>query len=200
MKLSYIILLSIAAIAYFYIQLWDDRLVTPQYLVLLFICTLYGRYKKDTNMTHIAGYIFVASSTTFIIFERGLINHVTPEENPLLQGIVIYGTQMAFSLITVCVLIFRVQLSRLISKSPQIQLTNFDGIFHWLFIYCSLIYLLAMLEHIAWTYFNMKSWTLIYDNFEGLIYISWALCCGGLLTMMICSPELKSNSQKRETS
>ncbi|MEC4088737.1 hypothetical protein [Pseudoalteromonas rubra] len=51
----------------------------------------------------------------------------------------------------------------------------------------SLVNLLGLLENIAWSYFEMKSWTLIYDNFEGLIYIGYALCCGALLTMMILS-------------
>ncbi|MCO7189025.1 MULTISPECIES: hypothetical protein [unclassified Pseudoalteromonas] len=187
MKLSNLILLSIACLAFFYIHLWDDRLVTPQYLIFLFVCACYGKYKKDSNITHISGYIFIVTGVSFVVFENGMINYVTPSESPLLQGTIIYGTQLILSLATVFVLIFRVQLSKLISKSPQIELTNFDGIFHWIYIYMSLVYFLGMIENIAWSYFELKSWTLIYDNFEGLIYIAWALCCGALLTMMILS-------------
>ena len=66
-------------------------------------------------------------------------------------------------------------------------MTHFDGVFHWIFIYTSSVYLLALLENIAWSYFEMKSWTFIYDNFEGFVYIAWAVSCGTLLTMMICS-------------
>ncbi|MCG7534278.1 hypothetical protein [Pseudoalteromonas sp. OOF1S-7] len=187
MKLSNLILLSIASLALFYIQLWDDRLVTPQYLIFLLVCACYGKFKKDINITHIAGFMFVATGISYVLFENGIINYVTPSGNPLLQGTIIYGTQLLLSLSTVFVLIFRVQISKLISKSSKVELTNFDGVFHWIYMYMSLLYILGMLENIAWSYFDMKSWTLIYDNFEGLIYIAWALCCGALLTMMILS-------------
>ncbi|TMO54276.1 hypothetical protein [Pseudoalteromonas aurantia] len=191
MKLSNLILLSIATMAFFYIQLWNVRDVTPLYLTLLFACVAYGIYTKNINMTHIAGFILVLTALSPIIFETGLINALTPEENTLIQSSLIYGIQLLLSLLTVLMLIFRVQLSRLISQSDKIELTHFDGIFHWIYLYTSLVYLLALLEDLAFILFEMKSWTLIYDNFEGLIYIGWALCCGALLTMMIC--EIKSN-------
>lgn len=195
MKLSNLILLSIASIAFFYIQLWDVHLVTPLYLSLLGMCVVYGAYTKNVNMTHIAGFIFVLTALSPAAFETGLINYVTPEENKLLQGTFIYGVQLLLSLVTFFVLVFRIQLSRLLSKSNRIELTHFDGIFHWLYLYTSIIYLLGLLENIAWSYFELKSWTLIYDNFEGLIYIAWALCCGTLLTMMIC--EAKANNSDK---
>ncbi|BBN80503.1 hypothetical protein PA25_04880 [Pseudoalteromonas sp. A25] len=187
MKLSNLILFTIASIAFFYIQLWDDRIVTPLYLFLLGFSTIYGVYTKNINMAHIAGFIFILTGISHIIFETGLINEATPEENKLLQGTLIYGTQLLISLLIAIVLIFRVQTSRALSKSKNIELTHFDGVFHWIFIYMAAVNLLALLENIAWSYFELKSWTLIYDNFEGLIYIAWALCCGALLTMMICS-------------
>ncbi|WP_105167427.1 hypothetical protein [Pseudoalteromonas sp. T1lg23B] len=187
MKLSNLILLSIISIAFFYIQLWDHRIVIPLYLTLLGANVIYATALKNTNMAHISGFIFLIYSINYMVFKVGLINYVTPEDNKLLQGTLIYGTHFIFSLILVLVLIFRVQLSRLISKSESIELTHFDGIFHWIYIYTSIVYLLALVENIAWSYFDLKSWTLIYDNFEGLIYIAWALCCGALLTMMICS-------------
>ncbi|ALU45308.1 hypothetical protein [Pseudoalteromonas rubra] len=187
MKLSNLILISIAAMAIFYIQLWNPTIVTPLYLILLGAGIVYGHYKKDINMTHISSFIFILTALSPVIFETGLIDYMTPAENKLLQGTMIYGIQLLISLAIVIVLIFRVQLSRKLSNSPNIQLTHFDGVFHWLYMYTSFIYLLALLENIAWSYFEMKSWTFIYDNFEGLIYIAWALCCGALLTMMILS-------------
>ncbi|AZZ95673.1 hypothetical protein [Pseudoalteromonas sp. R3] len=187
MKLSNLILLIIFSMAFFYIQLWDDQLVTPIYLLLLTIGTIYGVYVKNTNLTHIAGFILLITLANRLFFETSLVSYIAPEENKLLQGTIVYGTQLLFSLAIVLVLIFRVQLSRKLSNSPNIQLTHFDGVFHWLYMYTSLIYLLGLLENIAWSYFELKSWTLIYDNFEGLIYIAWALCCGALLTMMILS-------------
>ncbi|ALU44193.1 hypothetical protein [Pseudoalteromonas rubra] len=196
MKLSNLVLLSIASMAFFYIQLWDESLVTPLYLSLLLLCSLYGVYLKDINMVHISGFIFILNGTTYAIFKVGLINYVTPSDNKLLQGTLIYGFQLLSGIITVLVLIFRVQISRLLSNSKNIELTLFDGLFHWLYMYTSIIYLLGLIENVAWSYFNMKSWTIIYDNFEGLIYISWALCCGALITMMICSTK---DAQFRES-
>ncbi|CAH9055926.1 hypothetical protein PSECIP111854_01683 [Pseudoalteromonas sp. CIP111854] len=184
-------LLDIVTLAFILSQLWSDIIVTPLYLSLLGICAAYGVYRKDINMTHIPGFIFVLTAINFAIFEVGLINYVAPESNKLLQSALIYGSQLLFSLAIVLVLIFRVQLSRLLSSSNNIELTHFDGIFHWIYIYTSLIYFLALVEDMTYIFFDMKSWTLIYDNFEGLIYISWALCCGALLTMMIV--EAKSN-------
>ncbi|MBE0366463.1 hypothetical protein [Pseudoalteromonas aurantia] len=198
MKLSNLILLSIASIGFFYIQLWEQQLVTPIYLSLLGVGAVYGLYVKDINMTHITGFILVITLINRAIFETSLINYMTPEEDPVLQGLFIYGTQFLFSFIVALVLIFRVQLSRLLSKSKSIALTHFDGIFHWLYIYTSVIYLLALLENIAWSYFNMKSWTLIYDNFEGLIYVAWALSCGAIITMMITSTKSNHHDEKEE--
>jgi len=187
MKPSHLILFSIASIAVFYIQLWDDRIVTPLHLSLLAICTAYAIYIKNINMAHIAGFILLVTGTNHTVFEIGLVNNMTPSDNLLLQGTLVYGTNLMFSLALALILIFRVQLSRRVSDSKNIELTHFDGIFHWVYIYMAAVNLVTLLENIAWSYFEMKSWTLIYDNFEGLIYIALALSCGALLTMMICS-------------
>ncbi|MBQ4862688.1 helix-turn-helix transcriptional regulator [Pseudoalteromonas sp. MMG013] len=192
-------LLDIMSVILLFSPLWSHLIVTPLYLLLLGVCAAYGVYKKDINVTHIAGFIFILTAVNYPIFDSGLINYVTPSDNKLLQGTIIYGTQLILSIITVFVLIFRVQLSRLISKSNNIALTHFDGIFHWLYIYASLIYLLGLLENIAWSHFELKSWTLIYDNFEGLIYIGWALCCGALLAMMISSTGSNCCNDKKTT-
>lgn len=196
MKISNLILLSIFSILLFYIQLWDHRVVTPIYILLLGTCAGYGIYKKNINMKHIALFLLVIHIIDFGIFEAGFIDYITPYENQLERGTLIFGTQLIISIATVFILIVRVQLSRFFSKSKSIALTHFDGIFHWLYIYLSAIYLLALLENIAWSYFDMKSWTFIYDNFEGLVYVAWALSCGALITMMITSTE--SNDHIKE--
>ncbi|KAF7774472.1 hypothetical protein PCIT_a0923 [Pseudoalteromonas citrea] len=187
MKLSHLILFSIASIAVFYIQLWDDSIVTPLHLSLLAICLAYAIYIKNINMAHIAGFILLITGVNQAVFEIGLVNSITPDSSAFLQGLLIYGTNLLFSFVLASVLIFRVQLSRKISHSKNIELTHFDGIFHWVFIYIAIINFLILLEHLAYVLFDLKSWTFIYDNFEGLVYIAWAVSCGALLTMMICS-------------
>ena len=196
MKLSNLVLLSIISMAVFYMQLWNDRLVTPLYLTMLGVCVIYSAYKKDVNVAHIAGIMLVLTGVEYAIFETGVINYVTPSENKLLQGTLIYGVQFLFTMITALALILRVQISRLISKSKQIELTSFDGLFHWIFMYMAVINLLALVENIIWSS-GFKSWTFIYDNFEGLIYIAWAVCCGAVLTMMICSAKSNDSQEPR---
>ncbi|TMP45208.1 hypothetical protein CWB96_03755 [Pseudoalteromonas citrea] len=196
MKPSNLILFSIASMAFFYIQLWDVSLTTPLHLSLLGACTVYGIYIKNINMSHIAGFIFTLTALPTIIFETGLINHIIVNMSKVLQGLIIYGTQLFFSLATISILIFRVQVSRHLSKSKNIELTNFDGVFHWIYIYISILYLSSMVEYFIKSHFNMNSWTLIYDNFEGLVYIAWALNCGALLTMMITSQKSDTRTEK----
>ncbi|MBD1581613.1 hypothetical protein [Pseudoalteromonas sp. S16_S37] len=195
MKLSNLILLSIASLAIFYIQLWDDQIVAPLHFSLLSLCAVYAIHKKNINMAHIAMFILAITVFNRVVYETGLINDVTPSGNLFLQGLFIYGTNLLFSLALALVLIFRVQLSRTLSRSVNIQLTHFDGIFHWVFIYMAVINLIALVEYTAWSYFEMKSWRLIYNNFEGLIYIGWALCCGALLTMMICDTKANNSGE-----
>ncbi|RJE77790.1 hypothetical protein BGP78_08350 [Pseudoalteromonas sp. MSK9-3] len=173
--------------AFIFSQLWSPDIVTQLYLFLLVVCTAYAVCTKNINMAHITGFILVITGTNRLVFELGLINSVTPSGNALLQGLLIYGTNLGFSLALTFILIFRVQLSRKIYHSKNIELTHFDGIFHWVFIYMAIINFLILLEHLAYVLFDLKSWTFIYDNFEGLVYIAWALSCGALLTMMICS-------------
>ncbi|TMO66481.1 hypothetical protein CWC18_03370 [Pseudoalteromonas aurantia] len=167
-------------------QIWTLDVITHFYLLLLGICSVYGIYLKNINMVHITGFILLITGVNKTVFDIGLINNIIPADNLLLQGTLVYGTNLMFSLALALILIFRVQLSRIISHSKNIELTHFDGIFHWVFIYMATINLISLLEHVAWSYFEMKSWSLIYDNFERLVYIAWAVNCGALLTMMIC--------------
>ncbi|OHU90840.1 hypothetical protein BET10_04800 [Pseudoalteromonas amylolytica] len=173
-------------------QIWSPIIITPIYLALIGICIIYGVYTKNINMIHIAGIIFILTAASYTIFESGLINKTTPDDNAVLQSILIFGTQLLLSLVVVFLLVFRVQFSRLLSKSKDIQLTHFDSIFYWIYIYTSIVYLLALLEDLAYILFDLTSWTLIYDNFEGLIYFAWVLCCSALLSMMICSTKTPS--------
>ncbi|MCF6437759.1 helix-turn-helix transcriptional regulator, partial [Pseudoalteromonas sp. MMG022] len=136
-------------------QFWSHIIVIPIYLSLIGICMAYGSYKKNINMVHIAGIIFTLTALNFVIFESSLINAVTPDDNAVLQSFLIFGTQLLFSLVVVFLLVFRVQFSRLLSKSKDIQLTHFDSIFYWIYIYTSIVYLLALLEDLAYILFDL---------------------------------------------
>ncbi|RJE76306.1 hypothetical protein BGP78_14285 [Pseudoalteromonas sp. MSK9-3] len=189
-------MLDVISVVLIFGPLWHSAIVTPLYLSLLGICALYGIYRKDINTTHIACFILFITTLNWAFFETSLINYVTPDENKVLQGILIYGAQLLFSFSITLTLIFRVQISRLISKSKKISITHFDGIFHWLYLYSSMIYLLAMFEDVAYFAFEMKSWTLIHENFEGLVYISWALSSATLLNMIIATKEFSQDNEE----
>ncbi len=187
MKLSNLILLSIVTIAFFYIYLWDNNTVAPLYLIFLLVCYIYNTYTKDVNSSHITLFILLMTLAEYIVFISGLLSLEVTDENRKYQGALIFGTQVLFSIMTFFILIFRVQISRMISNSKKIKLTNFDGLFHWLFLYSGVIAFLALIEHLARHLLGLKSITIIYDSYEALVYIAWALNSGLLLSMMIIS-------------
>ena len=173
--------------------LWNYLIAAPLYLLLLATCTAYGVYVKNTNITHISAFILVLSALNFTLFSTGMINDMTNAENELLQGNIVFGVQLFFNFMIATLLIFRVQLSRKISNAKDIKLTYFDGILHWIYLYISVIYLLGLIENIGWAYFELKSWTFIFNNIKELIYVAWALCFSTLLTMIISTikPQVK---------
>ncbi|TMP45209.1 hypothetical protein CWB96_03750 [Pseudoalteromonas citrea] len=186
-------LLDVISVILIFSSIWSADIITPIYLLILLLCAGYSAYNKNFNIVHIILIIFTMTLISHMIFNFGIINSSTPEENKILQSALIYGVQLLFNFLTAISLIFRVQISRAFSKSASIELTPFDGIFYWYFFYMAIINSLALLEEIAYTYYGMSSWTLIYNNFEGLIYISWALCFCTLFTMMFTTHDAKHN-------
>ncbi|TMP45212.1 hypothetical protein CWB96_03730 [Pseudoalteromonas citrea] len=166
------------------IQLWAPVVVTPIYLTALAIAMIVGMYKNNINIIHISLFLLLLNIIEYIIFSTGLIELIKPETGQLIRGSIMFGVQLLISLLAVLLFVFRVQFSRVISKSNTVSLTLFDGFFHWIFIYTSFIYFIALLEHIAWFYFQSSYFTLVYDNFEGLIYIAWIVSCILLFNMM----------------
>ncbi|WP_259386303.1 helix-turn-helix transcriptional regulator [Pseudoalteromonas sp. MSK9-3] len=87
-------LLDVISVVLILSPLWSHSIITPIYLCLLAICAMYGAYKRDINMLHISGFIFIPTAISSLIFETGLINYLTPAENAPLQSMLIYGTQL----------------------------------------------------------------------------------------------------------
>lgn len=168
------------------------------YMAIIAITAFYGAIKKDPNVLHIALILLFVNLVNYIIFAFGIIDLSTAGKNRVLHGSLIYGVQLIISVTSVIILIFRVQLSRILSHSKKIELTYFDGLFHWIFIYLSMIYILAIIELFARHTFGLHSITIIHYNFTSLVYIGWAMSCALLLTMII-STEKKSNLQESDS-
>ena len=178
-------LLNLISVILLLSPLWGPDIITSLYLFLLLSSIFYGSYIKNANLVQIALCIIIPAALNHIIFKTSLFDFIAPNNNQLVKDLLIYLIQFSINLFTIIILVFRVQIFKKLSKKST--LTHFDGIFHWVYIYTIFIYAIAFIEHLSRHKFDMKHWTIVYDNFEGLIYIAWALCCGTLLTMMITS-------------
>lgn len=199
MRFSQLIILTIISIATFYIMVGNPKITLEIYIATVALTACYGAIKKDPNVLHIALILLFVNLVDYVIFAFGIIDLSTTGKNRVLHGTLIYGVQLIISVTSVIILIFRVQLSRMLSHSKKIELTYFDGLFHWIFIYLSIIYMLAIIELCARHIFGLHSVTIIHYNFTSLVYIGWAMSCALLLTMII-STEQKSNLQESDSS
>ncbi|OHU87032.1 MULTISPECIES: hypothetical protein [Pseudoalteromonas] len=189
MKVSNLIFITIIALAVFYIQVANPDYVTYLYLTVLTFGVVFGVLKKDPNITHISAILALVAISEYVIFSYNIISLGGELDDYLVVGSLVFGVQLAINLIAVFLLICRVQLSKLISKttSKNIELTAFDGIFHWFFIFAGIINLLALLENVLRNGFDFKYLTFIYDIYENLGYTIIALICGTLITMLVVS-------------
>lgn len=192
MKLSHLILIVIIAISAFYIQVRNPDIVTLLYLTFLGFGIVCGMVLKDVNITHISIFLFLVNLVDYVLFGMGIIDLSAHNNDYLVLGSLVFGIQFVVNLIAIAIFLFRVQISRAISKSKSIELTNFDGLFHWFFMFLAVICFLAFTENAIRNVFDLDSFEFIYDYYEILYYIPWALTCGTLLTMMICSVKDKN--------
>ncbi|KZN63244.1 hypothetical protein N473_17605 [Pseudoalteromonas luteoviolacea CPMOR-1] len=121
----------------------------------------------------------------FILFGTGLIDLGAPDDNYLIVGTKIFGIQLLINLFAIVLFIFRVQVSRFFSRSGKIILTDFDGLFHWIFIAAGIMNVLALIENAIRNGLNWKSLRFIYDIYTTFGYAIIAVTCGLLLTMLI---------------
>ncbi|CAM4106507.1 hypothetical protein [Pseudoalteromonas byunsanensis] len=189
MKFSQLIVLTIISMAIFYIMVGNPKITQEIYIVAIALTTCYGAIKKEPNVMHIALILLLINLLDYFVFAFGIIDLSSVGKNRILHGSLVYGIQLLISIFAIIILILRVQISRAISRSSKIELTYFDGLFHWVFIYLSLIYILALIENLAQHALGWDSMTLIYHNFESLVYIGWAVSCALLLTMVMITEQ-----------
>ncbi|OHU87430.1 hypothetical protein BET10_08285 [Pseudoalteromonas amylolytica] len=195
MKFSQLITLIIFALTIFYILVGNPKITSEIYVTTIALTALYGLIRKEPNVLHIALILMFINLVEYIIFAYGIIDLSTAGKNRILHGVLIFGTHLLITVTSVILLIFRVQISRVLSRSTKIELTYFDGLFHWTFIYLALVSLLGLVEHLARHVLGFHSITIIYYNFTSLVYIGWAVSCALLLTMVIVTE--KKHKQRR---
>ncbi|MCF6434537.1 hypothetical protein [Pseudoalteromonas sp. MMG022] len=195
MKFSQLMMLTIISLAISYIMIGNPKVTSEIYILVIALTALYGAIKKEPNILHISVLLLLINLVEYIIFAYEIININSFFDNEVLYGSLIFGIQLIISILSIFIFVLRVQISRAISHSSKIELTYFDGLFHWVFIYLSLIYVLAILENLARHLLGWHNITLIYHSFESLVYIGWAVSCALLLTMVIVTE--KKHKQRR---
>ncbi|MCF6434536.1 helix-turn-helix transcriptional regulator [Pseudoalteromonas sp. MMG022] len=178
--------------------LWGPKIMMEIYIAAITLTACYGAVKKELNVLHIALILLFINLVDYIVFAFGIVDLSTEGKDEILHGSLVYGVQLLISIFAIVMLILRVQISRAFSNSSKIELTYFDGLFHWTFIYLSLIYVLAIVELFVRYRLEMHSVTIIHDNFKSLVYIGWAISCALLLTMVIVT-EQKNKLQKADS-
>ncbi|AOT10048.1 hypothetical protein [Pseudoalteromonas luteoviolacea] len=185
MKLAHLIFATVIALTAFYIQIDNPSKVIHLYISTLAFCFTFGIYKNEPNIYHISIILFLIAISEHLIFSYGLVNLGKNNDNYLVVGTVVFGIQLLINLFAIILFIFRVQISRLFSSSSKIILTDFDGLFHWVFIAASFMNILALIENALRNGLGWLSLTFFYDIYPTFGYALIAVTCGLLLTMVI---------------
>lgn len=185
MTKSRLILGLIISLSIFYIIIENAHVSTYIYLSIIASNLAFSVFTKNKNSAHICIFLLIINTVGYLLFGLGAINSLLIEGSKIANGLIIYGIQLSLNIAMFFAFIFRVQISRLISDSNDIYLNDFDGLFHWLFLYFSLISLLALIEFILRCVFDQYFLKVIYDNYENLVYIGWSVTNGLLFTMQL---------------
>ncbi|TQF72640.1 hypothetical protein [Pseudoalteromonas luteoviolacea] len=185
MKLVHLIFATVIALTAFYIKLDNPNTVVFLYIVVLAFFYAFGTFNNEPNISHISMILVIVTLVEHVTFAYGLVNLGQLGDNFLIIGTIVFGLQILINLLAVLLFMFRVQISRLFSSSSKIILTDFDGLFHWLFIAAGFVNVLALVENALRNALGWHSLTFIYDTYEIYGYALMAIACGLLLTMLI---------------
>ncbi|KZW99003.1 hypothetical protein JL49_20115 [Pseudoalteromonas luteoviolacea] len=185
MKLVHLIFATVIALTAFYIKLDNPNNVVFLYIVVLAFFYAFGIFNNEPNISHISMILVIVTLIEHLTFAYGLVNLGQLGDNFLIIGTIVFGLQILINLLAILLFMFRVQISRLFSNSSKIILTDFDGLFHWLFIAAGFVNVLALIENALRNAFGWHSLTFIYDTYEIYGYALMAIACGLLLTMLI---------------
>lgn len=199
MKKSTIIILAFILTSIIYTLIGDVELISIIYLSSILAAIFYSVLKGEINLKHISflfliTYIIEYSSTEIITQNMELAG-----SSKFIIAVVHYTFQIIASILATIAFIFRVQISRLISKSGNISLTLFDGIAPWIYIYMIILLSLSLAEYVLYEKFNFTYLSFIYDYFKILMFIAMSGVTSILLSMVIChEKDLKRQSTNVE--
>ncbi|MBE0370969.1 hypothetical protein [Pseudoalteromonas aurantia] len=186
MKKSTGIILTIILTAVIYSTFGSLEIPSSLYTTSILIAITYGFLKKEINITHISSLFLIIFIFEYLTIELTVNILNASEISTVSSAAIHFGVQIATSILAVISLIFRVQISRWISKSDRVALTIFDGVTPWVYIYLTLIVVLTAIEYTIDHNFGLLHLSFIYDYYEVLIYLGMASVIGILLSMIIC--------------
>ncbi|TMO75808.1 hypothetical protein [Pseudoalteromonas aurantia] len=199
MKNSTIILITFILMSIVYSIVGSIEKANLLYAASIIFVAGYGILKKEINITHIALIFFTIYSFEYFIIEIFTEKLKEIGMSKIFIANIHFGFQITSSLIATVILIFRVQLSRLITKSEEVSLTLFDGITPWIYIYMTLISTLTAVEYNLDYFFDFKYFSFVYDYYEVFIHISMSAVISTLLSMLIChEKDLKKQTKNIE--
>jgi len=199
MKKSTVIILMFILTSITYTLIGDVELISIIYLSSIAIAISYGVLRGEINLKHISFlflviYIIEYSSTEIITQNMELAG-----SSKFTIAVAHYTFQIIASTLATIAFIFRVQISRLISKSGKISLTLFDGVAPWIYIYMTILLSLSLAEYVLYEKFNFTYLSFIYDYFKVLMFIAMSGVTSILLSMVFChEKDLKRQSTNVE--
>ncbi|KAF7764430.1 hypothetical protein PCIT_b0430 [Pseudoalteromonas citrea] len=197
MTKSQLILGIIISLSIFYTIIENAHVSTYIYMIIIASNLIFSICRKNINAYHICILLLTINTLGYLLFGLGAIEPLLMEGNKVANGLIFYGLQLALNILMFFAFIFRVQISRLFSNSKEIYLNDFDGLFHWVFLYFSLISALALIEFILRLVFNLNFLKILYDNYENLVYVGWSVTTGLLFTMQLVFNKMKKQHSHR---
>lgn len=181
-----------------YIFIENPHITIKLYLISAAFVALYSILKKELNMLHISA--FVISLCTIEYITIGFFDNFLKSSfsDKLTVAILYYTYQILFNIIGFFVFIFRVQISRVLSRSKEIKLTPFDNIIHWVFIYKFIVISLHTIDYYINSKYNISTLSFFYTFYEELIYFGMATIITILVCMAIYYEKEKINNESKE--
>lgn len=156
--------------------------------------------RNNINVIHICGIVFITALLEYCIILLTFHQRNIPT---IYWGSLIFGIQIFICYVTIKALILRTYLSRKLlaftnsDKFNDVNMTHAEGILAGLYRIITLVLWLALIENLLRHLEQLgiskniasvfQGLTLVYDNYEILIYPLRAIICGVVLSLLIVS-------------
>ncbi|TMO61224.1 hypothetical protein CWC19_20980 [Pseudoalteromonas aurantia] len=185
MKNSNKLLILMVLTFFSYTLISNPKITSVIYLTSTLIVIIYSILKKEINMLHISSFIsliYAVEYTSIGYYEEFLTSFIS---DSFVVSIFYYLYQIAFSLIGIVLFIFRVQVSRVISKSKHIKLTPFDNLLPWIYMYNFIAVTIHSFDYYLDEIHQVKTLSFFYIYYEEILYLGMSMIITILVSMVI---------------